>query len=67
MFTMYSHVSKHHSSDIYMKENSNTDCDVNVKNFDIRNDLGQNVSGLQIFLNFAQNSESESHTQRSRK
>ena len=50
-----------------MKENSNTDCDVDVKNFDIRNDLGQNVSGLQIFLNFAQNSESESHTQRSRK
>ena len=28
MFIVYSHVSKHHLSNTYMKENSNTDCDV---------------------------------------
>ena len=33
----------------------------------ISNELDQNLSGLQIFLNFAQNNESQSHTQRSRK
>ena len=38
-----------------------------VKSFKISNELDQNLSGLQIFLNFAQNSESQCHTQRSRK
>ena len=43
-----------------MKENSNTDCVVNVKSIEISNELGQCLPGLQIYPNFAQNGESES-------
>ena len=49
-----------------MKENSNTDSVVNVKSDEISNELGQNLSGLQIYPNFAQNSESESPAERSK-
>ena len=31
MSTVYFPVSKHHLTNIYMKENSNTDCGVNVE------------------------------------
>ena len=41
-----------------MKENSDTNCFVNVKNFEISNELGKHVP------EFAQNSESESVTGR---
>ena len=43
-----------------MKENSNTDCVVNVKSIEISNELGQSLPRFQIYRNFAQNSESES-------
>ena len=63
--TVHFPVSKHHLTNIYVKENSNTDCIVNVKGVEISNELGQNLPGLQIYSNFAQNSESESLTERS--
>ena len=47
-------------ANIYTKENSNTDCVVNVKSVKISNELGQSLPGLQIYPNFAKNSESES-------
>ena len=43
-----------------MKVNSNTGCVVNVKNAE----ESQNLSGIQIYSNFTQNSESESLAER---
>ena len=37
------------SNDNHVKENSNNDCVVNVKNLRISNELGQNLSGWQIY------------------
>ena len=48
-----------------VKENSNTDCVVNVKRAEISNKLGQSLPGLQIYPSFPQNSESESFAGRS--
>ena len=47
---MYFPVSKIHLTDSYMKGNSNNDCVVDVKNFEISDKLGQNLSGWQIYL-----------------
>ena len=60
MSTVYFPVSKYHLTNIYMKESSNTDCVVNKKNVKINNELGQSLPAVSIYLNFAQNSESES-------
>ena len=60
MSNVYFPVSKYHLTNIYMKENSNTDCVINVKSVEISNKLGQSLPGLEIYPNFAQNSESES-------
>ena len=49
MSTIYFPVSKLHLTDNYMKENSSKDCVVNVKNVEISNELGQNLSGCQIY------------------
>ena len=59
MSTVYFPVSKYNLTKIYMKENLNTACFVNVKSAEISNELGQNLTELQIYP-FAQNSESES-------
>ena len=67
MSTVYFPVSKYHLTNIYKKENSNTDCFVNVKSVEISNELGQRLPGLQIYPNFAENSESESLTGRSKR
>ena len=64
---IYFPVSKYHLTNIYMKEDSNTDCVVNVKSFEISNELGRSLLGLQICPNFAQNSESESLAGRSKR
>ena len=42
-------MTKIHLTDSYMKENSNNDCVVNVKHFEICYELGQNLSGWQIY------------------
>ena len=60
MSSVYFPVSKYHFTNIYMKENSNTDCVVNVKSVGISNELGQSLPGLHSYPNFAQNRESES-------
>ena len=60
MSTVYFLVSKYHLTTIYMKENSNTDCVVNMKNAK----KSQNLSALQVYPNFAQNSKSESLAER---
>ena len=44
-------MSKVHSTDSYMKENSNNECVVNDKNFEIYDELGQNLSGREIYPN----------------
>ena len=49
MSTIYFPVSKIHLTDNYIKESSNNDCVVNVKNFELSDDLGQNLSGSQIY------------------
>ena len=49
MSTVYFPVSKIHLTDNYMKKSSNNDCVVTVKNFEISNELGQNLSGCQIY------------------
>ena len=67
MSNVYFPVSKYHLTNIYMKENSNTDCVVNVKSDEISNGLGQRLPGLHIYPNFAQNSESESFVKRSKR
>ena len=60
MSTVYFPVSKYHLTTIYMKENSNTDCVENMKNAK----KSQNLSALQVYPNFAQNSKSESLAER---
>ena len=45
MSIFYLPVSKIHLTDNYVKENSNNDCAVNVKNIEINDDLCQNLSG----------------------
>ena len=45
MSIFYLPVSKIHLTDNYMKENSNNDCAVNVKNIEINYELCQNLSG----------------------
>ena len=67
MSTVYFPVSVYHLINIYVKENSNTACIVNVKSVEINNALGQSLPGSQIYPNFAQNSESESPTERSKR
>ena len=64
---VYFPVSKYYLANIYMKENPNTDYIVNVKSDEISNELGQNLSGLQIYPNFAQNIESESVAETSKR
>ena len=49
MSTVYFPVSKIHLTDNYMKESSNNECVVNAKNFEINDELGQNLSGWQIY------------------
>ena len=49
MSTVYFPVSKIHLTDNYMKGSSNNDCIVNVTNFEISHELGQNLSGRQIY------------------
>ena len=49
MSTVYFPVSKYNLKKSYMKENSNTDCVVNVKSVEISNELGQCLPGLQIY------------------
>ena len=48
-----------------MKQNSNTDCVVNVKSVGISNELFQSLLGLQIYPDFTQNIETGSLTGRS--
>ena len=67
MSNVYFPVSKYHWTNIYMKENSNNDCVVNVKSDEISNELGQSLPGLHIYPNFAQNNESESLAERSKR
>ena len=67
MSTVYFPVSKYHLTNIYKSQNSNIDCVVNVKSVEISNELGQSLPGLQIYPNFAQNSESESLAGRSKR
>ena len=43
-----------------MNKNLNTDCVIKVIIDEISNELDQDLSGLQIYPNFAQNCESES-------
>ena len=45
MSIFYLPVAKIHLTDNYMKENSNNDCAVNVKNIEINYELCQNLSG----------------------
>ena len=47
MSNVYFLVSKYHLTNIYMKENSSTDCVLNVKSVEISNELVQSL-GLQI-------------------
>ena len=42
-------MSKIHLTDNYMKESSNNECVVNAKNFEINDELGQNLSERQIY------------------
>ena len=65
MSTVYFSVSKYHLPNTCVKENSNTDCVMNVKSVEISNKLGPGLPGLQIYPNFAQNSESGSRVGRS--
>ena len=67
MSSVYFPVSKYHLTNIYMKENSNTDCAVNLKSVEISNKLGQSLQQFQIYPNFTQNSESESLAGRSKR
>ena len=48
MSTVYFPVSKIHLTDNYIKESSK-DCFVNVKNFEISDELSQNLSEWQIY------------------
>ena len=66
MSNVYFPVSKYHLTNIYMKENSNTDCVVNEKSDEISNELGQIYQDC-IFIQTAQNSKSESLAKRSKR
>ena len=46
MPTVYFPVSKIHLTDNYMKETSNKDCAMNVKNLEISDELGQRMADL---------------------
>ena len=46
MSTVYFPVSKYHLANIYMQENSHTDCVVNVKSVEISNEVGQSLQRL---------------------
>ena len=48
MSTVHFPVLKYHSTNINMKESSNTDCVVNKKSVEISNELGQSLLGVQI-------------------
>ena len=50
--TVYVAVSKYHFTNIYIKESSNTDCVLKEK-IKISNQLGQSLSGVQIYPNLA--------------
>ena len=67
MTTVNFPVSKYHLANMLLKENSNTDCVVNVKIVEISNELSQSLAGLQTYPNFAQNSKSESFLGRSKR
>ena len=60
MSTVYFPVSKYYLTNTNMKECWNTDCVVNKRSVEISNELCQSLLGVQIYLNFGQNSESES-------
>ena len=49
MPNVYLPVSKYHQTNIYIKENSNNDCDVNVKSVETSKKLGKSLSGLLIY------------------
>ena len=49
MPNVYLPVSKYHQTNIYIKENSNNDCDVNVKSVEISKKLGKSLAGLLIY------------------
>ena len=59
MYTLYFPVSKCHLTSNHMKESPNNNCVANIKNIENHNKLVQNISGLQIYPNTAQNSKSE--------
>ena len=67
MSTVYFPVSKYDLTNINVKQSSNTDCVKNVESVKIINELGQSLPGVQIYPNFAQNSESESLAGRSKR
>ena len=50
MSPVYFPVSKIHLTDNYKKENSDNDWIVNLKNFEISDEIVQNLSGQQIYL-----------------
>ena len=52
-------MSKCHLTSNHMKESPNNNCVANIKNIENHNKLVQNISGLQIYPNTAQNSKSE--------
>ena len=60
MSTVYFPASKYHLTNIFMKENSNTDCVVNMKSAE----KSENLSALQVYPNFSQNKKSESLAER---
>ena len=49
MSTVYFPVTKIHLTDNYLKENSNNDSAVNVKNVEVTDEISQNLSGWQIY------------------
>ena len=53
MSNVYFPMSNYHLTNMYMNENSSTDCVVNVKTVEISNELVQSLPGLQIYPNFA--------------
>ena len=60
----YFSVPKYHLINIFLKENSNIYCVVDVKGYEISNELSQHLSEIQIYPNFAQNEESQSITEK---
>ena len=64
MSTVYLPVSKSHLTNIYTKE---TQIQMNMESVEISCELGPSLPGLQIYPNFAENSESESLAGRSKR